>query len=64
MSEPVEQLRRWEDSGAVWQVLSRTPDGVLIALLTCDAGEEVGRISSDDEALLQYVRHRDRSDTG
>jgi hypothetical protein len=48
---PVARLRRWEDSGATWRVLSRTPTELMIALLTCDAGEEVDRFSSADPAL-------------
>jgi hypothetical protein len=35
---------------------------VEIALLTCDAGEEAGRLRSADPALLDYIGSRDRSD--
>ena len=49
------RLRRWEESGATWRVLVRTPDSVEIALLTCDAGEEVDRLRSADPALLEHV---------
>jgi hypothetical protein len=62
VTDAVGRLRRWEDSGAVWQVVSRTPDGVEVALLTCDAGEEVARLRSADPEVLAYVRDRDRSD--
>ena len=59
---PVARLRRWEDSGAAWRVLARSPESVLVALLTCDAGEEVDRLHSTDPALRDYVRDRWRSD--
>ncbi|MCF6387054.1 hypothetical protein L2K20_08715 [Mycobacterium sp. MBM] len=58
----VEELRRWEDSGAHWQVLTRTADRLTIALLRCDGGEEVERLDSGDPALLAYIGSRDRSD--
>ena len=62
MSSDVGRLQRWEDSGATWQVVARTPDGLVIALLTCDLGEEVGRLVSADPAVLGFVGDRDRSD--
>jgi hypothetical protein len=62
MADAVERLRRWEDSGAPWEVVARTPDGLVIALLTCDLGEEVDRLRSGDPGLLDYVGGRDRSD--
>jgi hypothetical protein len=55
-------LRRWEESGATWRVVVRTPEDVEIALLTCDAGEEAERLRSADPAVLEYVGTRDRSD--
>jgi hypothetical protein len=56
------RLRRWEDSGALWRVVSRAPDGVEIALLTCDAGEQMGRVHSADPAVIAWVAGRERSD--
>jgi hypothetical protein len=53
--DPVEVLRRWEDFGAVWQVVARTPEQLTISLRRCDAGEEVSRLVSDDPALREYV---------
>jgi hypothetical protein len=58
----VARLRRWEDSGAAWKVLARPPGSVVVALLTCDAGEEVDRLRSADPALLTYIGARDRND--
>ena len=57
----VEELRRWEDSGAHWQVVARSGDRLTIALLRCDGGEEVDRFTSADAALLAYVGSRDGS---
>lgn len=55
-------LRRWEASGAVWEVLGKAGDELTVALLTCDAGEEMGRLRSADPALRAYVGSRRRSD--
>lgn len=62
MTSDVGRLRRWEDSGATWQVVARGADGLVIALLTCDLGEEVGRLASADPELIGYVGDRVRSD--
>ena len=59
MSDALARLRRWEESGATWRVLVRTPDDVEIALLTCDAGEEVDRLRSADPAVLKHVDARE-----
>ena len=61
--ERVAALQRWETSGAVWRVLSRTPSGVTVSLCRCDGGEEVERFSSDDPALLAYLDGRDSSES-
>ena len=53
--DPVEVLRRWEEFGAVWEVVHRTADQVTVALRRCDGGEEVGRLVSDDPRLREYV---------
>jgi hypothetical protein len=54
----VAELQRWQDAGAVWQVMSRNRNGVTIALLRCDGGEEVGRFTSDDPRLLGFIGDR------
>ena len=53
----VAELRRWQDAGAVWQVISRTRRGVTIGLLS-DGGEEVDRFTSDDPRLLDFIGDR------
>jgi hypothetical protein len=58
VSDALARLRRWEESGATWRVLVRTPESVEIALLTCDAGEEVDRLRSSDPEVLDHVDAR------
>ena len=54
----VAELVRWQDAGAMWEPVARTSQGVTIALLRCDGGEEVDRFTSGDERLLEFVRQR------
>ncbi len=62
MASPVDQLRRWQHSGGRWRVLTRTADTVVIALLTCDTGEEVDRLTATDPALVSYLGGRTTSE--
>jgi hypothetical protein len=52
------ELQRWQDSGAVWEVISRKGRGVTVALLRCDGGEEVDRFTSDDSRLVSFIGDR------
>lgn len=54
----VAELQRWQDAGAVWEVISRNRSGVTVALLRCDGGEEVDRFTSDDPRLLEFIGDR------
>jgi hypothetical protein len=54
----VAELQRWQDSGAVWEVISRKGRSVTVALLRCDGGEEVERFTSDDPQLLEFIGDR------
>lgn len=63
MTEPaddtaLEELRRWERAGGLWHVVSQGPDFVDIALLTCSADEEMGRLHTNDPAVLALARGR------
>ena len=58
----VAELRRWQDSGAVWAVISRKGGRVTVALLRCDGGEEVDRFTSDDPRLLSFIADRPASE--
>ena len=54
----VAELERGQDSGAVWQVISRHGDTLTVALLRCDGGEEMDRFTSDDSRLRAFVGDR------
>jgi hypothetical protein len=58
----VAELQRWQDSGAVWEVISRKGDRVTVALLRCDGGEEVDRFTSEDPGLLAFIGDRSTSE--
>lgn len=61
--EVVEDLQRWQDTGAIWRVLSRARGGqITVGLFSCDGGEEVARISSSDARLVTFVANRDSSE--
>ncbi len=57
-SPAVEILRRWEQSGTIWRFLSRASSRVTLSLLSCDGGEGVDRLASDDPDLYAYVGAR------
>lgn len=61
-SADLERLLRWEGAGGTWQVLSYGPHGVTISLCRCDGGEEMSRLTSADELVLQHLAGRTRSD--
>lgn len=54
----LEILRRWETAGGHWEILSRSPSGLIVSLLRCDRGEEVHRFASTDPALAAYIGAR------
>lgn len=60
--ELVAALHRWEVSGAAWRVAARGPTRVTVALLRCDGGEEVDRVTSGDPAWLAHLADRDSSE--
>lgn len=62
-SAEIVTLQRWESSGAVWQVVGRTADSVTVALLTCDGGQEVERLTSGNPELLAYLADRETSES-
>jgi hypothetical protein len=53
--DPVEVLRRWQDHGAIWRIVSLGHDRAIVDLCTC-YGEPVDRLESSDPDLLRYVR--------
>ena len=61
-SDLIRALHDWERSGAVWRLVDIRPTEATVALLRCDAGEEVDRISSGDPLWLNYLRSRSSSE--
>jgi hypothetical protein len=57
----VAQLRRWEDAGGVWRVLSRDRDAVTVGLYRCDGGEEADRFVATDPRVAEFLAGRTRS---
>lgn len=51
----MEKLERWIAAGGEWCVEHRAPDGVTVALLTCDGGEVMERITSGGSGFVEYV---------
>lgn len=60
----LERLRRWEESGATWHVLTRSGRGVTVSLCRCDDGEEVERLRTDDPVAITLLDGRTGSDDG
>jgi hypothetical protein len=58
----LDRLRRWEDSGGTWRIVSRRADTVMIALCRCDGGEEVDRFSTSDPAVIEHLGDRETSE--
>lgn len=58
----LDRLLRWETSGGTWRVLSRTPEGLEIALCRCDGGEEMDRLTTGESTVLAYVGRRETSE--
>lgn len=61
-AELAQRLRRWEQSGATWHVLTRSERSVTVSLCRCDDGEEVERLRSDDPAAVILLDGRTGSD--
>lgn len=59
---PVQILRRWQESGAIWRVVDRRAAWLEISLITCDGGEEMQRLRSADPDLLAFVGARSSSE--
>lgn len=61
-TELVDSLQRWQEAGAVWRVVHRLPEVVTVALLRCDGGEEVERLTSGEPTWLAFLADRDSSE--
>ena len=60
--EVVTTLRRWEDAGGLWRVLTRDAGSITVGLYRCDGGEEVDRIVTAEPALTEFLAGRDSSE--
>lgn len=56
------KLQRWEGSGAIWRVTSRTDTRLRIDLVTCTGGQVMETVDSSDADVLAWVGSRDSSD--
>jgi hypothetical protein len=54
----LETLRRWEDAGGHWRILTDRGGSLVVSLERCDGGEEMDRIESDEPAFVDYARSR------
>lgn len=54
----LDDLRRWEDSGAGWRVVHSGPERIAVSLVRCDGGEEVDRFVTDDPEILAHIGGR------
>lgn len=55
MSEELEKLERWTDSGADYKVVHLSDEAAVVDLTTC-SGEPMERLESDDPRLIEYLR--------
>ncbi len=61
-SADLEDLLRWEGAGGTWQLISSSGESVELTLLTCGQDEVMGRLSSHEHDLIEYVGSRQASD--
>jgi hypothetical protein len=55
----VEDLRRWEEHGAMWRALEVSDDRAVVELCACH-GEPVDVVQSEDVEFIAFVRqHRE-----
>lgn len=57
----LELLQDWQEAGAHWQVIGWQRTEVTVALLRCDGGEEVDRVTSTDPAVIAHLQVHHRS---
>jgi hypothetical protein len=55
-TQTLDDLLHWTASGGLWELVSMHEGRVVLDLVTCTGVEVVGRIDSDDPALLAFVR--------
>jgi len=61
-STELAELRRWEDLGGTWAVLSRRDGRLTLSWRRCDGGEEAHRTTTADADVLAHVGARSSSE--
>jgi hypothetical protein len=56
-SVTIEDLKRWEDNGAMWRPFEVTDTRAVIDLCSC-TGEAMERVQSDAEDVIELARAR------
>lgn len=51
----LDDLRRWEDQGALWRAIEVSDERVVLELCTC-TNEPVDRLEGHGRDLIEYVR--------
>ncbi|GAA4747082.1 hypothetical protein MUG78_16155 [Gordonia alkaliphila] len=54
MTDDLDRLQRWIDSGGLFQVIGRRGAQFTVALCTCDGGAQMDRVITDDPRLPQW----------
>ncbi len=50
-----EQIRRWEETGGGWRILSAGPDSATVQLIDCTGGEVVEEVRSSDPHFVKWA---------
>lgn len=58
-SPDLERILRWERQGGAWEVVGAAGDKVTVALLRCDGGEEVERLTTAEDDVRRFLARRD-----
>lgn len=61
-SSAVDVLLRWQAAGSVWRVIGGGTGSLTIGLYRCDGGEEVDRLVSTDDRLVEWLGDRRSSE--
>jgi hypothetical protein len=53
----IDELKRWEEHGAVWRPVQLSDEHVVVELCTC-SGEPVDVVEGEEAELIAFVRQR------
>jgi hypothetical protein len=57
----IEDLKRWEEHGAIWRAVELTDERAVVQLCTC-YGEPVDLVQSEDPKVIEFVQRHRRDD--